>query len=145
MTLLLMYYSWDYLTATTAQMLKQTCICYNEVCTFYHSSRSWKYRDFFVKTKTKTKTFISRPRPRPFFMSSRCFETKTKVSRLHPWLLYGTLVVHVSQTLWRWTDGVTLYSAGRPSRLALAHMSSFNLMNAGVWYMKVLMNGKRFN
>ena len=43
----------------------------------HHSSRSWKYRDFFVKTKTKTKTktnaFISRPRsrPRPFSMSSR--------------------------------------------------------------------------
>ena len=35
-------------------------------------------QDFFFKTKT----FISRPRP--FFVSSRCLETKTKVSRLTP-------------------------------------------------------------
>jgi len=40
------------------KVLEQTCISYNEVCNFYHSSRSWKYRDFF----TKTKTFPSRPR-----------------------------------------------------------------------------------
>jgi len=61
----LLHYSWDCLTATTAQMLKQTCISYNEVCNFYYSLRSWKYWDFFVKTKTKIKTFSSRPRPRP--------------------------------------------------------------------------------
>ena len=67
----MLHYRWYCLTATTAQMLEQTCISYNEVCNFYHSSRSWKYRDFFVKTRTKTKTFSSRPRPRsrPFFMS----------------------------------------------------------------------------
>jgi len=57
------------LTATTAHMLEQTCVPYNEVCNFYHSSRSWKYRDFLVKTKTKTKTIfydicLKRPRPR---------------------------------------------------------------------------------
>jgi len=96
------------------KMLEQTCITGtdNEVCNFYHSSRSWKYQDFFIKTKTKTKTFISRPRPRPFFMSSRSLETKTKVSRLHPWLLRGTLVVGVSQTLRRWTEGATYIRQG---------------------------------
>ena len=36
-------------------------------------------------------------------------------------LLHGTLVVCVSHTLQRWTDGAT-YSAGRPSRWALAHI-----------------------
>jgi len=36
-------------------------------------------------------------------------------------LLHGTPVVGVSQTLRRWTDGTT-YSAGRPSRWALAHI-----------------------
>ena len=51
----------------------------------YHSSMSGKYPDFFVKTMTKT--FSSRPRP--FFMSLRLLETKTKVSRLHPWFLHG--------------------------------------------------------
>jgi len=55
--------------------------CWNKlvVCNFYHSSRSWKYQDFFVKINT----FISRPRP--FFMCSRHLETNTKVLRLHPW------------------------------------------------------------
>jgi len=47
------------------KMLEQTRITYNEVCNFYHSSKSWVYPDFFVKTKTKTKTFSSRPRSRP--------------------------------------------------------------------------------
>jgi len=46
-------------------------------------------QDFFFETKTKTKTFISRPRPRPrpFFVSSWRLETKTKVSRLHIWVV----------------------------------------------------------
>ena len=39
-THLLLHYSWDCLTATTAQMLEQTCISYNEVCNFYHTLRS---------------------------------------------------------------------------------------------------------
>jgi len=39
-------------------------------------------------------------------------------------LLYSTLVVGVSQTLRRWKQGVTLYTSGRPSRWALAHISS---------------------
>jgi len=40
-------------------------------------------------------------------------------------LLHGTLVMGVSQTLWRWTEGAThLYSAGRPSRWELAHISN---------------------
>jgi len=41
-------------------------------------------------------------------------------------LRHGTLVVGVSQTLQRWTEGANrgrhLYSAGRPSRWALAHI-----------------------
>ena len=40
-------------------------------------------------------------------------------------LLHGTLVVGVSQTLRRWTEGTTLYLAGRPSCWALAHISSW--------------------
>ena len=36
-------------------------------------------------------------------------------------LLHGTLVVGVSETLRRWTEG-HLYLAGRPSRRALAHI-----------------------
>jgi len=39
-------------------------------------------------------------------------------------LLHGTLVVGVSQTLRRWTEGATIYSAGQPSRWAVAHISS---------------------
>jgi len=38
-------------------------------------------------------------------------------------LLHGTVVLGVSQTLRRWTR-CHLYSAGRPSRWALAHISS---------------------
>jgi len=42
-------------------------------------------------------------------------------------LLHGTLVVGVSQTLRRWTHrGRHLYSARRPSRWALAHISSLS-------------------
>jgi len=37
-------------------------------------------------------------------------------------LLHGTLVVGVSQTLWRLNTGRHLYSVGRPSRWALAHI-----------------------
>jgi len=37
-------------------------------------------------------------------------------------LLHGTLVVGVSQTLRRWTEGAAYISAGRPSRWALAHI-----------------------
>jgi len=40
-------------------------------------------------------------------------------------LLYGTLVVGVSQTV-SLNRGRHLYSAGRPSRWAFAHISSFN-------------------
>jgi len=36
-------------------------------------------------------------------------------------LLHATLVVGVSQTLRRWTEGCT-YSAGRPSHWALVHI-----------------------
>jgi len=54
---------------------------------YYHSLRSWKYQDFFFKTMIKTKTFILRWRPRPFFMSLRSLEAKTKVSRLHPYII----------------------------------------------------------
>jgi len=39
-------------------------------------------------------------------------------------LLHGTPVLGVSHTLRRWTEGATLYSAGRPSRWALAHISN---------------------
>ena len=41
-------------------------------------------------------------------------------------LLHGTLVVGVSQTV-ALNRGRNLYSAGRPSRWALAHISSFHL------------------
>jgi len=47
-----------------------------------------KLQDFFFKTETKTKNKCSRPRPRLHdprprlsFLSSRCLETKTLVSR----------------------------------------------------------------
>jgi len=41
-------------------------------------------------------------------------------------LLHGTLVVRISQTLWHRTDrGRHLYSAGWPSRWALARISSY--------------------
>jgi len=67
-THLLLHYSWDCLTVITAQkMLEQTCIAYNDVRSFYHSSRSWKYPDFFVKTETET--FSSTPRSRPRLLS----------------------------------------------------------------------------
>ena len=45
-------------------------------------------------------------------------------------LVHGTLVVGVSQTLRRWTEGAT--SAGRPSRLALVHILVRNLFC--VWF-----------
>jgi len=43
-------------------------------------------------------------------------------------LLHGTVVVGVSQTLRRWTRGRQLYSAGRPLRWTLAHISSFDFV-----------------
>jgi len=42
-------------------------------------------------------------------------------------LLHGTLVVGVSQTT-AFNRGHHLYSAGRPSRWALAHISSFDFV-----------------
>ena len=48
-------------------------------------------------------------------------------------LLHGTLVVGVSQTLRRWTEGAYLCSAGRPSRWALAHISNFLLTQSRSW------------
>jgi len=54
------------------KMLEQTCITDNEVCNFYHSSRSWKYRDFSSKPRP-------RPRPRPrLFLQDQDFYFKTK-------------------------------------------------------------------
>jgi len=44
-------------------------------------------------------------------------------------LLHSTLVLGVSQTLRRWTEAGPLYSAGRPSRWALAHISSYFLFS----------------
>ena len=43
-------------------------------------------------------------------------------------LLHGTIVMGVSQTLRRWIEGATYraYSAGRPSRWTLAHISSLS-------------------
>ena len=46
------------------------------------------------------------------------------VFRLLAALLHGTPVVGVSQTLRHSTEGAILYSAGRPSGWALAHISS---------------------
>ena len=43
-------------------------------------------------------------------------------------LLYGTLVVGVSQTA-AFNRGRHLYSTGRPSRWALAHISSYRLLS----------------
>jgi len=43
-------------------------------------------------------------------------------------LLYGTLVVGVSQTV-ALNRGRHLYSAGRPSRWAFAHISSFSFFS----------------
>ena len=42
-------------------------------------------------------------------------------------LLHGTLVVGVSQTA-AFNRGLHLYSVGRPSRWALAHISSYSLL-----------------
>jgi len=47
-------------------------------------------------------------------------------------LLHGTLVVGVSQTA-ALNRGRHLYSAGRPSRWALAHISSFILFLSSLW------------
>jgi len=66
-------------------------------------------------------------------------------------LLHGTLVVGVSQTA-ALNRGRHLYSAGRPSRWALAHISSFYLVllisyfprlisAAAVWMLHTLTHG----
>jgi len=86
----LLHYSWDCLIPQQhKKMLEQTCITYNESCIIIHQNLE------------NIETSSSRPRPRLFlqdqdqdqdfyfktktiFMSSRCLETKTKVSRLHP-------------------------------------------------------------
>ena len=47
-------------------------------------------------------------------------------------LLHGTLVVGVSQTA-AFNRGRHLYSAGRPSRWALAHISSFFFFMVALW------------
>jgi len=44
-------------------------------------------------------------------------------------LLHTTLVVGISQTLRRWTEGATyIRQGGRPSRWALAHISSIDFI-----------------
>ena len=48
-------------------------------------------------------------------------------------LLHGTLVVGVSQTA-ALNRGRHLYSAGRPSHLALAHISSCGMLNQATEY-----------
>jgi len=60
-------------------------------------------------------------------ISWRVWGTPTHFNTFHilAALLHGTLVVGVSQTLRRWTEGTTLYLAGRPSCWALAHISSW--------------------
>ena len=55
-------------------------------------------------------------------------------------LLHGTLVLGVSQTLRRWTEGAT-YSAGRPSCRALVHVLVFIVLIGAAYYISILCFG----
>jgi len=99
---LLLHYSWYSLTANLCQNSITKCwnklvllvvrfvLSFIKVLKILRLFRQDQGQDFFFKTKIKTKTFISRPRL--FFMSSRCLETKTKVLKLHPWLIVDDMV-----------------------------------------------------
>ena len=95
------------------KMLEQTCITGtdNEVCNFYHSSRSWKYQDFFIKTKTKT-IFHVLEEPRD---QDQGLEITSLVTARHSSSGRQPNFTALNR-------GRHLYSAGRPSRWALAHI-----------------------